>query len=308
MGRAWRSTLVSLALGAPPTTVVSMPAPLWPLGPGPSDLELARAAELLGRGPIAVLTGAGCSTESGIPDYRGEGTLRRARAPVRFATFLADPQARRRYWARSVIGWPRLAQARPNLAHRALADLEARGRVTGVLTQNVDRLHHAAGSQRVIELHGALHQVRCLACGRLEDRQALQARLLAANPAFAHRAAALNPDGDAELPDAHVADFAVATCEACGGDLKPDVVFFGESVPRARVEAAYRWVDDSAALLVLGSSLTVLSGLRFVRRAHAAGRPIVIVNQGETRGDALAALKLPGRLAQVLPDLAARLA
>jgi NAD-dependent deacetylase sirtuin 4 len=282
-------------------------SPLYPPAPPPDPAELDQAAALLSRGPITVLTGAGCSTESGIPDYRGEGTARRARAPVRFATFVQDPLARRRYWARAVIGWPRIAAARPNPAHRALAELERAGRAAGLLTQNVDRLHHAAGSRRVIELHGALHEVRCLACGAKEDRGQLQARLLALNPAFAGHSAQLNPDGDAELPDALVEGFEVATCRACDGDLKPDVVFFGESVPRPRVEAAYRWVEESAGLLVVGSSLAVLSGHRFVRHAAARGLPVVIANQGETRGDALAQVKLSGRLGAVLPALLERL-
>ncbi|MCB9645839.1 MAG: NAD-dependent protein deacetylase [Deltaproteobacteria bacterium] len=283
---------------------------LWPEGPGPTEAALDAAAALLAAGPVAVLTGAGCSTESGIPDYRGEGTARRARSPVRFATFVRDPAARRRYWARAVVGWPRIAHARPNPAHHALAGLEASGRLSGLLTQNVDRLHHAAGSARVIELHGALHEVRCLECGVREGRAALQARLLAMNPGLAAHAAGAaeyNPDGDAELPEALVEAFHVATCLTCGGDLKPDVVFFGETVPRPRVEEAYRCVDEAAALLVAGSSLAVLSGLRFVRHAAARGVPVVVLNQGETRGDPLATVKLPGRLGEVLPALAARL-
>jgi NAD+-dependent protein deacetylase sirtuin 4 len=254
---------------------------------------------------VVALTGAGISTESGIPDYRGEGTRARARNPIRFDTYVRDPAARTRYWARSMIGWPKLAAARPNPAHQALAALEQAGLVTGLITQNVDRLHHAAGSREVIELHGALAEVRCLACGRLEPRDALQARLVALNPGWLAHEAALAPDGDADL-EVSLARFRVADCQACGGLLKPAVVFFGEQVPQAVVDQGYARVADAELLLVLGSSLTVFSGLRFVKRAHAAKTPVVIVNLGPTRGDPLAQLKIDAPLGQLLPQLRAR--
>lgn len=260
--------------------------------------------ELLAGRRIAVLTGAGCSTESGIPDYRGPETRRRAQNPIRFAEFVKDAEGRRCYWARAFVGWERFRDKPPNPAHHALAAMEREGRLTGLITQNVDRLHHVAGSRDVVELHGALADVRCLACGALEPRDALQARLGALNPGFGDRRAEMAPDGDAELPPALVSGFAVADCALCGGALKPDVVFFGESVPRERVERAYAMVDAAEVLLVVGSSLAVFSGFRFVKRAHAAGLPIAIVNLGESRGDALADVVVNARAGEVLPRLA----
>lgn len=254
-----------------------------------------------------MLTGAGCSTESGIPDYRGPETRRRARNPIRFDAFLGDVAARRRYWARAVVGWPRLAGARPNAAHEALAAMERSGIVRGLVTQNVDRLHRAAGSDDAIELHGALAEVRCLACGAISSRHSLQERLLALNPGWEAQRAELAPDGDAELPAPLVERFQVADCERCGGFLKPNVVFFGESVPREVVERAYRAVDEAGALLVVGSSLAVFSGYRFVKRAAARGLPIAIVNLGESRGDAHAQVIVASRAGDVLPRLAAAL-
>ncbi|MCB9796850.1 MAG: NAD-dependent deacetylase, partial [Alphaproteobacteria bacterium] len=187
-------------------------------------------AQLLRGRRVLALTGAGCSTESGIPDYRGPETARRARNPIRFQDFVKSPEGRQRYWARSFVGWPRIAEARPNAGHRALAALEQRGLLSGLITQNVDRLHQAAGSRAVIELHGALAEVICLGCGRLSKRADLQARLAALNPGFGRRDAEAAPDGDADLIE--VTDFQVAGCGQCGGDLKPHVVFFGENVPR----------------------------------------------------------------------------
>lgn len=257
---------------------------------------------LAGRRTV-VLTGAGCSTESGIPDYRGPETARRARNPIQYRAFLADPAVRARYWRRSLVGWPRFASAEPNAAHHALARLERSGAVGGVITQNVDRLHHLAGSERVVELHGALADVRCLGCGQREARSSLQHRLVTLNPGFdPARHAELAPDGDAELDDAH--GFRVASCLGCGGVLKPDVVFFGENVPRPRVEGALRMLDEAGALLVVGSSLTVFSGYRFVRRAHDRGVPIAVVNLGATRGDPLAAVRVDASAGSVLPALA----
>lgn len=262
--------------------------------------ELARHVE---NRRIAVLTGAGCSTESGIPDYRGPETRRRARNPIQYRAFLDDETARRRYWARSVIGWPRIVAARPNLAHRALADLESRGLTTGLITQNVDRLHHAAGSENVVELHGALAEVRCMSCGSVSCRHALQRCLLKLNPGFSRALVEAAPDGDAELDGPAIASFVVVDCE-CGGALKPNVVFFGETVDKDIVDRAYSMVDDADVLLVVGSSLAVFSGYRFVRRAEVRGIPTVIVNLGESRGDRHAALRVDARAGEVLPALA----
>ncbi|MGZ3460474.1 MAG: NAD-dependent protein deacetylase [Archangium sp.] len=267
----------------------------------------ALAALLRGR-RLVVLTGAGCSTESGIPDYRGPGTRARARNPIQHREFLTRPEVRVRYWARSLLGWPRFSSARPNTAHQALAALEREGHVLGLITQNVDRLHHAAGSQRVIELHGALARVRCLDCEALESRTQLQERLLALNPGFAERTAELRPDGDAELPVEAVQSFRVAGCTRCGGTLKPDVVFFGDNVPAPTVEAAFALLEEGDALLVVGSSLAVYSGFRFLQRAADRHLPIGLVNLGECRGGELVDVRVEARAGEVLPRLAAALA
>jgi NAD-dependent SIR2 family protein deacetylase len=257
---------------------------------------------------LVVLTGAGCSTESGIPDYRGPGTRARARNPIQHREFLTRPEVRTRYWARSLLGWPRFSSARPNAAHQALSALERDGHVLGLITQNVDRLHHAAGSQRVIELHGALARVRCLDCEALEDRAELQERLLALNPGFAQRTAELRPDGDAELPVEAVQTFQVAGCIRCGGTLKPDVVFFGDNVPPPTVEAAFALLEEGDALLVVGSSLAVYSGFRFLQRAADRHMPIGLVNIGECRGGELVDVRVEARAGEVLPQLAVALA
>ena len=288
----------------PPVTRYAAPV----LSEAPTRAGLAEAVALLRGRRVTALTGAGISTESGIPDYRGPTTRARARNPIQHGQFVRDAAARRRYWARSVIGWPRVAAAEPNAAHAALAALERRGVLAGVVTQNVDRLHARAGSQRVIELHGALSDVACLDCGGREARADLQSRLLAMNPGFASRSAELAPDGDAELPAALVDAFAVADCTGCGGVLKPEVVFFGGSVARDVVDAAYALVEGAGALLVVGSSLEVYSGYRFVRRAAERAIPVAIVNLGPTRGDALAALRWDERAASALPALVAALA
>ena len=241
---------------------------------------------------VFVLTGAGCSTGSGIPDYRdAEGQWKR-KPPVTFQAFVGDEATRRRYWARSLVGWPRFGQARPNGAHRALARLEATGRVELLLTQNVDRLHQAAGSRNVIDLHGRLDQIRCIACGETDLREGFQLELVARNPAWRDLAAAVAPDGDADLDEVDFSEFDVPPCRHCGGMLKPDVVFFGESVPRARVDAAMERLDEADAMLVVGSSLMVYSGYRFVDHAVRAGKPVAAVNLGRTRADDVLSLKI----------------
>ncbi|MEM1126814.1 MAG: NAD-dependent protein deacetylase [Bacteroidota bacterium] len=252
---------------------------------------------------VAVLTGAGCSTESGIPDYRGPETRRKARNPVQYQAFVGDEAARQRYWARSAAGWPRFSQAQPNAGHHALAAMEHGGLLTGLITQNVDRLHQAAGSQRVVELHGALSEVRCLDCGHQEPRTAVQQRLDALNPRWTARPLELAPDGDAELAVSTSA-YRVPTCLACQGVLKPNVVFFGENVPKERVAAAWAVYDAADVLLVAGSSLAVYSGYRFVLRAAKEGKPVAILNLGATRGDVHAQVCLSEKLGTVLPALA----
>ncbi|WP_327287550.1 NAD-dependent protein deacetylase [Streptomyces sp. NBC_01198] len=260
---------------------------------------------LAGRGPVLVLSGAGLSTESGIPDYRGVTGRRRPSVPMTFQDFTAAEANRRRYWARSHLGWRAVAQARPNAGHLAVTRLVHSGLVSGVITQNVDGLHSAAGAAETIDLHGRLDRVVCLDCGDHSDRTRLDERLARANPGFRDIAAATKADGDAELPPDRVAEFHIVACEACRvGTLKPDVVFFGENVPAERVQRCYDLVDTSLALLVLGSSLTVMSGLRFARRAARQGTPVAIVNQGPTRGDALAALRLDLPLGRTLTALA----
>ena len=236
---------------------------------------------------LFVLTGAGCSTGSGIPDYRDEQGAWKRTPPVTYQAFVGDGITRRGYGARSLVGWPRIAQAQPNAAHRALAALEAQGRCSQLLTQNVDGLHQAAGSRAVIDLHGRLDAVVCLGCGASSSRADVQRRLAEANPAWAGLAAGAAPDGDADLEDRDFATFQVPACDACGGMLKPDVVFFGENVPRARVDAAMAGLAQADGMLVVGSSLMVYSGLRFVHAAVRAQIPVAAVNLGRTRADDL---------------------
>lgn len=255
---------------------------------------------LLSGRPIVALTGAGVSTDSGIPDYRGPDGVMRHAPPVQYQDFVRSEARRKRYWARSVVGWPRFSRAAPNEAHRALAAMEARGALRGVITQNVDGLHGAAGSARVIELHGALSRVRCLACGAVESRDSLQNRLIALNPWVTSVHADVAPDGDSEVAREVEARFVVAPCDACGGVLKPDVVFFGENVPKPVVDDAWRLFDEAAVLLVLGTSLTVFSGYRFVLRAAERGVDVAIVNRGATRGDVIARVKLDAGVAEAL--------
>jgi NAD-dependent SIR2 family protein deacetylase len=258
-----------------------------------SELDpVARLTGLLRDGDVVALTGAGLSTESGIPDYRSPAALARPRRPIQGPEFVRSEAVRRRYWARAVLGWERMRCAEPNAGHRALAALESRGVVTGVVTQNVDRLHAKAGSRRVVELHGALAEVACLSCGGVEARDDLQTRLLAENPAWTQRAADDAPDGDADLPAAVVETFRLVPCVRCGGVLKPRVVFFGDNVPRAVVDEAFAAVDAARVLLVVGSSLAVFSGYRFLRRAAERGIPVAIVNLGPVRGEEHATLKI----------------
>jgi NAD-dependent SIR2 family protein deacetylase len=262
--------------------------------------------ELVADGRITILSGAGLSTESGIPDYRGPTGRARRAEPMTYQTFVGGAPARQRYWARSHVGWRHVARATPNAGHRAVAELQRRGLVSGIITQNVDGLHTAAGARPVIDLHGRLDRVLCLACGQRSDRDDLDERLRAANPGWAseaQRSAVINPDGDAVLDDALVGQFQVVSCRDCGGVLKPDVIFFGENVPRARVDDCYALVEQARALVVLGSSLTVMSGFRFVRQAAKLDIPVVIVNQGETRGDELATATLDAPLGDTLAQL-----
>ena len=285
------------------------PSRSTPLSGDALDRALDDLTAFVRRGPVAVLAGAGLSTDSGIPDYRGPASRGRTRRPVRYDDFVADAAARRRYWARASRGWARVADARPNAGHRALARLEASGTVLGTVTQNVDGLQQAAGGRRVIELHGALREVVCLRCEALWPRSAVQAQIAARNPGWLRGAAdAPAPDGDAETADAEIAAFVPPACRACGGSLKPDVVFFGESVPKVRVALARRLVAEAASLLVVGSSLTVYSGYRFVRQAEAEAMPVGIVTLGATRGHRHAALALDAPLGAVLPRLADALA
>ena len=250
---------------------------------------------------IALLTGAGCSTESGIPDYRGPETRKRARNPVQYREFVDKPQARRRYWARALVGWSRFSATAPNEGHQAMAQMERRGVLTGTITQNVDRLHTKAGTERLVELHGALEEVICLDCGILSSREELQERLWEVNPDWLGRRAEIAPDGDTEIDDTE--GFVVVDCVGCGGRLKPHVVFFGENVPRRRVERAWRIVRDAEVLLVVGSSLAVFSGYRFPRGFAAEGGHVAIVNLGPTRADGAAKIKVKAKSGALLPRL-----
>jgi NAD-dependent SIR2 family protein deacetylase len=261
---------------------------------------LAEAAHVLSGGRVLVLTGAGISTDSGIPDYRGPDSP--PRSPMTIAEFRSGHAARQRYWARSHVGWARMRAARPNPGHRAVAALEATGRACGVITQNVDGLHTAAGSQAVVDLHGRISDVRCLECGDVTARAVLHDRLARLNPTFGPVGTTeAAPDGDAEVGG--VSAFRVAACHACDGVLKPDVVFFGENVPKDRVEHCFALVDSADAVLVAGSSLTVLSGFRFVRHAARSGVPVVIVNRGPTRADDLVSVRIDAGCSETLTAL-----
>ena len=269
-------------------------------------MTLAGLAALLDRGGVVALTGAGVSTESGIPDYRDERGQWKRPEPMQYREFTSSEASRRRYWARSLLGFSVLGAARPNLAHLALADLERRGAISLVITQNVDGLHQAAGSREVVDLHGRIDRVVCLACQRRTPRSSLQHELLALNPGWADRAAVVAPDGDADPGDADYENFRVPSC-ICGGVLKPDVVFFGEHVPKDRVERAMSALESARSLLVVGSSLMVFSGYRFVRAAQRLGISVAVINRGHTRADAVAAIKISGEAGNTLGQVASQL-
>lgn len=267
---------------------------------------------VLAAGKFALLTGAGLSTDSGIPDYRGPNAA--PRQPLTFQEFVGSEPLRRRYWARNHLGWAKMRQASPNAGHFAVAAMESAGHLTGVVTQNVDRLHEDAGARNVVDLHGRFDKVVCLQCGEVYARAFIAVVLAELNPGFLDAVAAAGgaeagPDADADLEHEQLIDaFRVARCPLCGGMLKPDFVFFGENVPKERVERAYEMVDSAASLLVAGSSLTVMSGLRFVRKAAKDGKPVVIINRGATRGDKLARVKLEAGASESLGYLLERLA
>jgi NAD-dependent SIR2 family protein deacetylase len=261
-------------------------------------------AELVGSGQVMVLTGAGLSTESGIPDYRGPSGALHRHTPMSYQTFLGDTSARRRYWAGSYLGWGRIASALPNAGHRAVARLEKLGLLTGIVTQNVDGLHQLGGASEVIDLHGTLDRVICLDCREVTPRRDLDVRLRAANPELRTASFETNPDGDVEVGTDALDGFQLVGCAGCGSELlKPDVVFFGENVPRERVDAAYGHLARARLLLVLGSSLTVMSGYRFVLKAVERGVPVAIVNQGPTRGTPHALLQVDQPLGATLSSL-----
>ncbi|MFD8308539.1 NAD-dependent protein deacetylase [Streptomyces sp. NPDC059690] len=270
----------------------------------PSTTDLRPVADALGGGGVLVLSGAGISTESGIPDYRGEGGSLSRHTPMLYQDFTGSARARRRYWARSHLGWRAFGRARPNAGHRAVAAFGRHGLLSGTITQNVDGLHQAAGSDGVVELHGSLDRVVCLGCGAFSGRRELARRLEEANPDFAPVAAGINPDGDADLGDGQVGDFRVVPCADCGGILKPDVVFFGEAVSPRRVEHCRELVRAADSVLVLGSSLTVMSGLRFVRQAAQSGKRVLIINRDATRGDRHAVARVDLPLGAALTTLA----
>jgi NAD-dependent SIR2 family protein deacetylase len=285
-----------------PSSTAGGRAEAAPAADGAADLVDRAAALLTGR--VAVLTGAGISTDSGIPDYRGEGAPKRS--PMTIQQFLSGESFRQRYWAGSYLGWARFVAARPNAAHVALAELEAAGRVQGVVTQNVDGLHGKAGSRHVVEVHGSVDRVVCLRCGQLFARTAISERIEAANAWFVGGGTVtLNPDGDADVGD--VSEFVVPDCTVCGGPLKPEVVFFGEFVPRERFTEAAAIVKRSDALLVAGSSLVVNSGIRLLEQARRKRIPIVVVNRGATKGDRVAALKIDAGTTETLTALRDRL-
>jgi NAD+-dependent protein deacetylase sirtuin 4 len=271
---------------------------------------IERLAELMSGRRVLALSGAGLSTESGIPDYRGPRSIQRQTRPIFYRDFVQNPDARARYWARSAVGWPHVADAQPNAGHTALAALERARVVSGIITQNVDGLHRAAGSSVVLELHGSLAVVVCLGCGAREERAALQRRILSLSPRWAdgpYREASAEPDGDARLEPPSDGSFRVPGCTQCGVILKPDVFYFGENVPRPRVEQAFAMLEQGEVLLVVGSSLAVYSGYRFVAQAARDGKPVAIINRGPTRGDDVAAVRIEAGLGEALTLLASAL-
>lgn len=272
-----------------------------------AEADYQQVLDIVGRAGVMVLTGAGMSTASGIPDYRGPDGQRRV-TPMQYSEFLAEEAGRRRYWSRAYTGWTRFQQAEPNRAHYALADIERAGFLTSIVTQNVDGLHQRAGAEQVLELHGTLGRVTCLDCSAAFSRATVHRWLTLANPNFDVQAGEIRPDGDVLIDQERVDSFVLAHCSRCESNkLKPDVVFFGGSVPKPRVDAAYELLGRSRALLVVGSSLQVMSGYRFVRAAKAEGKPVVILTRGQTRGDADASVKVDALLADVLPRLTADL-
>jgi NAD-dependent SIR2 family protein deacetylase len=270
--------------------------------------QLERLRQLMAEQPFVVLTGAGISTPSGIPDYRDNQGVRRGRQPMMYQEFLSAPQSRRRYWARAMLGWPRVRLAQPNVAHEALASLQSRQQISGLITQNVDTLHDQAGSHDVIELHGSLHRVLCLDCGIRSERDVIQRLMEAQNPYLAGVDAVQAPDGDTLLDAAFEARFQVPQCPQCKGErMKPDVVFFGENVAQATAAKAMATVEKAAGLLVVGSSLMAYSAFRLCRAVADQGKPLIAMNLGKTRADDILDLKIEGSCEQLLPLLAQRL-
>ena len=265
--------------------------------------ELHKAKELLADKPIAVLTGAGISTDSGIPDYRGEGTKKRARSPLQYKQFVSEETHRKTYWSRSILGWPKIRACVPNISHKILTKLEEQGRLTGLITQNVDRLHTKAGSKDVVELHGALAEVICLDCRRISERDVFQNRLLKMNPSWMPHVEGIAPDGDIDLKNADTSNFGIPACVSCGGVIKPHVVFFGENVVKDTLDKAWRIFHEAKVLLVVGSSLAVYSGYRFAKEAHKMGKPMVIINIGENRADDLSTVKIAKDIQNTLKNI-----
>ncbi len=278
----------------------------------PDSRQISETESLVGfireHSRLIVLTGAGCSTDSGIPEYRDDDGNWKHQPPMQFAEFVNDEGKRRRYWAQSFAGWHRISNAKPNAAHHAIAELERCGYVSCVITQNVDNLHKAAGSQNVIDLHGVLQRIRCLDCDATDSRYTYQSRLQDCNPGWSASITAIAPDGDARISVDDFLSFDIPGCLNCGGIVKPDVVFFGEPVPELRSRRARHFLEQADALIVVGSSLMVFSGYRFARIASEAGLPIAIVNRGTTRADDLATHKLTANCAELLPQAVSRLA
>ncbi|HET7542663.1 MAG TPA: NAD-dependent protein deacetylase [Polyangiaceae bacterium] len=291
----WSEGVDAASVAASAATIMAGP---------PASSSIAQLRRLLSAGSVFVLTGAGVSTDSGIPDYRDERGAWKGREPIQYRDFVSSDAVRRRYWARSMMGFPLLARAAPNAAHHALAELEVRRALSLLVTQNVDGLHHSAGSRGVVDLHGRIDQVRCLGCGALTSRATLQSELSVRNPDFlpVNVPVRVKPDGDAELSEVDYQRFELVDCGACGGILKPHVVFFGENVPAERVKHAMAALEQAKALLIVGTSLMVYSGFRFARAAARLGLPIAIVNRGVTRADELSVLKIHGNVGDVLRE------